>query len=307
MDRMRALEVFVEIVERGTMSRAGAALGMSQTMVSTHLSELEARLGKRLLARSTRRMDLTEEGRRFLDHTRHILASVRAAEDAVRGHGGAPRGTVRIDAPPAIGHRFLLPAIPALHAAWPDILIDLSLGDRPAVLRPEGFDILVRVGSVRPEDADIRMLGRTPFVTVASPAYLARRGVPRSPDDIASHACIVYATVERPGGQRWDFVRDGIVRSLRPPTVARFNDGTAISGAAVAGLGIARTLEVLVADELADGRLVRLLEDWSVEPQMISAFAPLARSHIPAVAATLDYLETLPWTGASSASFVTSV
>lgn len=299
---MRALEVFVEIVERGTMSRAALALGMSQPMVTTHLADLEARLGKRLLARSTRRMDLTDEGRRFLDHARHILTSVRVAEDAMRGDAGMPRGPVRIDAPAAIGHRFLLPAIPGFLARWPDILMDLSLGDRPAVLRPEGFDILVRVGPVRPEDADIRLLGRTPFVTVASPDYLARRGVPESPDDIADHSCIVYATVERPGGQRWDFIRDGTVRSLRPPTVARFNDGTAISIAAVAGLGIARTLEVLVADELADGRLVRLLDDWSVEPQTISAFAPLARSQIPAIAATLDYLETLPWSGTGSAS-----
>lgn len=302
MDRLRSLEVFVEIVDRGSMSRAADALRMSPTMVTTHLAHLEARLGKRLLDRSTRRLALTREGQRFLEDTRRILAGLRAAEETVRGGGNAPRGRVRIDAPASVGHHYLLPAIPAFRAAYPEVAIDLSFGDRGIVFRPDGFDVLVRVGETYPENADVRMLGSTRMILVAAPDYLARCGTPVSLADIEEHNCIIYAAVDQPGGHRWNFTIDGATRWLRPNAVLSFNDGDAIAAAAVAGLGIARTLEMLVVGELATGRLVRLFGDVEAEPIPISAFAPDDRCDSPAVAAVLDFLERLDWTGATCAA-----
>ena len=296
MDRLRSLEVFVEIVDRGSMSRAADALRMSPTMVTTHLAHLETRLGKRLLDRSTRRLALTREGRRFLEDTRRLLAGLRDAEDMARGGGTAPRGRVRVDAPASVGHRYILPAIPAFRAAYPDVAIDLSLGDRGIVFRPDGFDVLVRVGETHPDHADVRLLGSTRMIMVAAPDYLARRGTPMSLDDIEGHDCIIYAAVDEPGGHRWSFTVDGTTRWLRPNAILSFNDGGAIAASAVAGLGLARTLEMLVVDELGDGRLVRLL-DQDVDLMPISAFAPEDRCDIPAVAAMLDFLQGLDWTG----------
>jgi DNA-binding transcriptional LysR family regulator len=298
MDRLRSLEVFVEIIDRGSMSRAADALRMSPAMVTTHLAQLEARLGKKLLDRSTRRLDLTREGRRFLEDTRRILAGLRAAEDTARGTGTAPRGRVRIDAPASVGHHYLLPAIPAFRAVYPEVAIDLSLGDRGIVFRPDGFDVLIRVGETHPDNAEVRVLGSTRMIMVAAPDYLARCGTPLSLDDIQGHDCIIYAAVDEPGGHRWSFTVNGATRWLRPNAILSFNDGDAIAAAAVAGLGIARTLEMLVVDELASGRLIRLCTDLETEPMSISAFAPDDRCDIPAVAAVLDFLGQIDWTGA---------
>ena len=299
MDRLRSLEVFVEIVDRGSMSRAADALRMSPAMVTTHLAQLEARLGKKLLDRSTRRLDLTREGRRFLEDTRRILAGLRAAEDTARGDGTGPRGRVRIDAPASVGHHYLLPAIPAFRAAYPEVAIDLSLGDRGIVFRPDGFDVLIRVGETHPDNAEVRVLGSTRMIMVAAPDYLARCGTPLSPDDIEGRDCIIYAAVDEPGGHRWSFSVNGATRWVRPNAILSFNDGDAIAAAAVAGLGIARTLEMLVVDELANGRLIRLCSDLETEPMSISAFAPDDRCDIPAVAAVLDFLGQIDWTGAA--------
>ena len=205
MDRLAELEVFVSIVDSGGFARAARKLRMSPAMVSTHLSRLETRLGVKLLDRTTRRIDLTQRGRSLLDDARHILGSLAAAEASVRGGGGVPSGRVRIDAPSAVGSRFIVPAIPAFRARYPQIVLDLSLGDRGSVLRPDRFDIVVRVGEPGQSDAYVQSLSETRFVHVASPVYLARRPAPRTPDDLAEHDCILYASVELQADNRWRF------------------------------------------------------------------------------------------------------
>jgi DNA-binding transcriptional LysR family regulator len=306
MDRLRSLEVFVEVVDRGGMSRAAAALGMSPTMVTTHLARLEERLGRRLLDRSTRRMDLTREGRMFLDNARHILASFAAAENAARGDPGLVRGRVRIDAPASVGHRILVPAMGEFRAAYPQIMVDLSMGDRGTSFRSEGFDIVVRVGEPHFDRAHVRVLGQTRFVHLAAPSYLARRGTPVTPEDIEQHDAIAYASVARPEGARWDYTAQGQARWLKPRFVLTFNDGDAITAAAVAGLGIARTLDILVRSELSDARLTRLYEDLATEPLTISAVAPIDRHAAPAVTAMLDFLQTLNWSADDPGGQVTA-
>lgn len=297
MDRLTSLEVLVAIVDHGGFGRAAERLGLSPTMVSTHLARLEDRLGARLIHRSTRRFALTAQGHIFVDEARRILDSIREAENMVGRGDLGPVGRVAIDAPGAIGLRFVVSAIPHLRLAHPHVAIDLSVGDRNMLFRPEGFDMLIRVGQPPEGKGEAIPLGRTRFVQVASPAYLARRGVPETPDDLHDHDCILYTTVERPIGQ-WRFTRNGEKRSLRPTGVASFNHGDAITRAAVAGVGIAQTLEMLVVPELAAGTLVPLLTSWNQEWVDIQLFIPQDRVKRAPVRAVADFLrDRIDWSG----------
>lgn len=295
MDRLRSLEVFVEIINRGSMSRAAQALGMSPTMVTNYLAQLEERLGKRLLDRTTRRIDLTREGDRFLNDARQILDAFRAAEDAARDGPVRARGRVRLDAPASVGLRFIVPAVPRFRATYPDVALDISLGDRGIVFRPDGFDVLLRIGEEHPANADVRVLGHTRFVHVAAPSYVARHGAPERPEDLEQHECITYSTAERVGGPRWNFGRGSKAYNVRPRSSISLNDGSAVAMLAVSGVGIARTLEMLVADEIEQGTLLPVLEDWAEDAVSICAFAANDRAAMSAVAAVLDFCETIGW------------
>ena len=299
MDRLTGFEVFVAIVDSGSFSRAAERLALSPTMVSTHLARLEDRLGTRLINRTTRRFGLTPHGHMFLEQARAILEAVEQAESLVQMRDMGPSGHVALDAPGAIGLRFVVPALPQLRALHPRIALDLSVGDRSMMFRPEGFDMLIRIGVPAEGKGEVINLGRTRFVQVASPDYLARRGEPVTPDDLHDHDCVLYATVDRPVGQ-WRFVRGKERRSLRPASVATFNHGDAIAAAAVAGVGIGQTLEMLVAPELASGRLERVLTDWNREPVDIQLFLPQDRAKRPAVRAVADFLrDRVDWGTAS--------
>lgn len=297
MDRLTSLEVLVAIVDHGGFGKAAERLGLSPTMVSTHLARLEDRLGTRLIHRSTRRFALTAQGHVFVEEARAILDAIRQAENMVGRGDAGPIGRVAIDAPGAIGLRFVVPALPRFRQAHPRVALDLSVGDRNMLFRPEGFDMLIRVGVPPEGKGEVAPLGRTRFVQIASPDYLARRGVPLTPDELHDHDCILYATVERPVGQ-WRFIRHGEKRSLRPASVASFNHGDAIAAAAVAGLGIAQTLEMLVMPELETGKLVRILTDWNAESVDLQLFIPQDRVKRPAVRAVAQFLrEQIDWSG----------
>ena len=299
MDRLTGLEVFVAIVDAGSFARAAERLALSPTMVSTHLARLEDRLGTRLIHRTTRRFALTPQGHLFLEEARAVLEALDHAEEMARGSDAGPAGRIALDAPGAIGLRFVVPALPRLRVLHPRIMLDLSVIDRSMLFRPEGFDMLVRVGVPAEGKGEVVSLGATRFVQVASPDYLARRGRPQTPDDLHDHDCVLFATIDRPVGQ-WRFVRDGERRSMRPASVATFNHGDAIAAAAVAGVGIGQTLEMLVGPELASGRLERVLTDWNREPVDIQLFLPQDRAKRPAVRAVADFLrDRVDWGTAS--------
>jgi len=298
MDRLTALEVLVAIVDSGGFGRAAERLGMSPAMVSTHVARLEDRLRTRLIHRSTRRFALTPEGHQFVDDARRILEAMDRAEEGVRRGMAGPSGRVHMDAPGAIGLRFVVPALPELRMRHPRIALDLSVGDRNLVFRPQSFDLLIRIGTPPAGKAEMVKVGETRFVQVASPDYLARHPAPRTPEEVMEHDAILYATFERPVGQRWRFWRDGETRWLRPPGVVTFNHGDALSAAAVAGVGIAQTLEMLVARELAAGQLVPVLTGWNRNPVDIQLILPDTHIRRPAVGAVADFLrDHVDWTG----------
>lgn len=291
MDRLTGLEVFAAIVDNGGFARAAQALRMSPAMVSTHLARLEARLGVPLLIRTTRRIELTQRGQQLLRETRHILAALTAAEDAAKG-STTPAGHVRIDAPAAIGMAFIVPALKAFRLAYPQITLDLSLGDRGVIFRPDGFDIVVRVGDPPRTDAHVYKLSETRMVVVAAPAYLSANPAPQTPDDLAGHDCIIYSSVQSRDDHPWRFTADGVTRWVRPHEAIILNDGAAIQGAAAAGLGIAQTLEMLAAPDLASGRLVRLLDRWTQTPLPVYQFSPPDRQERLPVQAVRSFLAT---------------
>ncbi|MEA1652860.1 LysR substrate-binding domain-containing protein [Nitrospirillum sp. BR 11164] len=296
MTQIIELMVFTTIVDVGSMSRAATRLRLSPAMVTMHLARLEASLDAKLLNRSTRRLELTDQGRVFLSHARAILDAVAIAEVAVREADGRPTGRVRIDAPASLGRRLVLPLVPDCREAYPGIVIDLSLGDRGTLHRPDGFDIMLRVGTVPDTTRKTVKLGIGRLLLVAAPDYLTRRGVPRTPDDLNTHDCILYSSVESPGGNRWRFIREGASTWLRPKPILTLNDGGAMTEAAIAGAGIAQILDILVAEPVAKGTLVALMPDWT------SAGVPVTLSlgrdgEVPAaVKAVFDFLATrLKW------------
>lgn len=296
MDRLTSLEAFVLIVETGTFSRAAARMHLSPAMVTAHISKLEDRLGVRLLNRTTRRVDLTEEGRQFLEHARTVLDAMSTAENAVRPGSGRLVGRVHIDAPASVGHAFIVPALAALRQQHPDIIIDLSLGDRGTVFRTDGYDILLRVGEAPYASWFLHPLGVTRLLCFASPDYLAGHGIPQSPEDLSDHRCLLYASGEAAGGSPWAFAQEGRQIRIRPPASFTFNDGAAIMAAARAGLGIAQNMEMLARDPLRRGELAPVLEAWTAAPVPVTLMCAKDRHQLPHVKAVMEFLaEQIDW------------
>lgn len=296
MDRLKAIETFVAVADLGSFRRAATRLRISPAMATTYINRMEAELGVRLIARTTRRLDLTERGQAFLADARRILDLVRAAETNARSGEARPAGHVRIDAPASLGTLYIVPVLAGLRAAYPDIAIDLTLGDRGTVFRADGFDILVRVGEAPLSDRVSISVGATRFVLVASPDYLSRRGCPDRLEALLDHDCILYSSTDAPGGNPWRFVEDGLPRMVRAPATLTFNDGRAISEAAIAGLGVAQTLEMLVREPIADGRLVPLLQHQCTATTPIVLTCLRDRYELPAVRAVMDHLaEAIDW------------
>jgi DNA-binding transcriptional LysR family regulator len=295
MDRLTSLEVFCAVVDQGGFTRAAEHLSMSPAMVSTHLSRLEERLGVQLLIRTTRRLGLTQRGRQFLEEARHILSALAAAEAAASG-GGLPSGRVRIDTPASLGINFLIPAIPEFRRQYPQIIIDLTLGDRGVIFRPDGFDIVIRVGEMPHSEGVVQKLGQTRLVQVASPAYLAAHPAPHTPEELAAHDGIIYASTQAQADKSWRLSAHGETRWLHPREAVTLNDGEALRDAALGGAGIAQTLEILVARELAEGRLVRVMPEWNQEPLPIYQLSPADRHERAAVQAARRFLaEAIDW------------
>ena len=263
---------------------------MSQTMATKHLTSLEDRLGTRLMHRTTRRLTLTEAGRHYLESAERILAEVEEADGAAMADRVDVHGTLRINAPLSFGFRELTPLIIEFSRENPAITVDMGLNDRVVDLIEEGWDIAIRIGQLRNSAMMARRLAPCRLVVVASPAYLAAHGTPRTIADLAGHNCLGYTLSSALGPTAWGFGRDG---KIRTPIAGRFraNNGDALVAAAVAGYGIAYEPTFNVGHELRAGRLVALTFDQpTMELPGIFAVYPADR-HPPAkIRAFLDFL-----------------
>lgn len=262
LDRLTSMEVFVKAADLGSFTAAGVAMGLSSQMVGKHVSALEERLGATLLQRTTRRQGLTKTGRQFYDRCRAVLAEVEAADGVGEEAGATPRGRLRVSAPVGFGAARLAPIVTAFLEKTPDVEIELTLTDRFVDVVEEGFDAVLRLGPIGDTGMVVRDIADHPQVAGASAAYLARRGTPRTPDDLADHDCLGFVNWSGRPYAEWRFGRDGVIHPVQVRSRFQVNDGRVLVAAAVAGHGIILQPEAVMADELAAGRLVRVLDGY---------------------------------------------
>lgn len=289
MDRLQAMRVFAHVVEVGSFTAAAERLGVSATAASRHVAELEAHLHTRLLNRTTRRVSLTETGRAYYERCVQILVDLDEAEQEAAKASIVPRGTIKLTASINFGMRHLAPALAEFLANRPEVRFDVSLSDRIVDLVEEGFDLAIRIGGPGSENVVARRLGETRMVPCASPAYLERHGVPRTPQDLAQHNCLTYEYLSQ--RNTWSF-RDaaGAEHKVRVAGAMHSNNGDLLAEAGVHGAGIVFEPAFIVAPEVRAGRLVALLEDYEAALLPIWAVYP-TRKHLSAkVRVFVDFL-----------------
>jgi DNA-binding transcriptional LysR family regulator len=289
MDRFQGINAFAKVVETGSFVRAAERLGLSVSAVSRQVSELEAHLDARLLNRTTRRLSLTESGRVFYERSIQLLADLDEAEQSAGAGAVKPRGTLRISCGTTFGARYLAPAIADFIVRFPEMRFDVELSDRATDLVDEGFDAAVRIGAIGSQNLVGRKIGETRLVCCASPNYLARHGEPKTPEDLAAHACLTYEYASLKNV--WPFRdQDGRDRSVKVSGPVHANNGRFLAALAVAGAAIVIEPDFLVRPEVLAGRLVPILRQYEVPPASIHVVYP-SRRHLSAkVRAFADFL-----------------
>lgn len=288
MDRFAELKAFVEVVRAGAFVKAADALGQSKTAVSRQVSELEKRLGVRLLTRTTRRLSLTEEGQRFHEHARTVLADLDSAEADVMTRAREVTGLLRITAPLSFGILQLAPLWPEFRARHPGATLDVTLGDRVVDLVDEGYDLAVRIARLPDSTLVSRRLAGTRMVVCAAPAYLRKHGKPRAPSELAEHATLAYSYWS--SGDDWHFEGPDGPATVRVRPWLRTNNGDTCRAAALAGHGIVMQPSFLVGDDLRRKALVELLPEYRAAELGVYAVYPTRRYLLPRVRAMVDFL-----------------
>jgi DNA-binding transcriptional LysR family regulator len=300
MDRLDELRVLVAILDGGSLAAAGRRLRLSPPAVTRALAGMERRLGVRLLERTTRRAAPTEAGRRLGVQARGLLASYEEAIAEAVGEVAAPRGRLRVAAPLVFGRRHVAPLVAEFLDARPAVTAELQLSDRPVDLVEEGVDVALRIGHL-PETALVaRRVGGLRRMVLASPDYLARRGTPAVPADLEGHEVVLFSILGAAPDWRFARPQGGGEEELVVRVAPRFTvtGAEAAVEAACAGRGLVRALSYQVAEELADGRLVRLLRAFEPPPVPVHLVFPTARLMALRLRAFLDFaaprLSSLP-------------
>ena len=292
MPSLRQIESFVSAATRGSLSAAARAEGVAPAVIGRRIDALEARLGVRLLIRTTRRLSLTFEGSAFLEDCQRILIDLRNAEASVSLGGIKASGHLRVTAPAGFGRVHVAPLIGDFLDAHPDVSISLELTDRLTDIINENIDLAIRIGTLDDSSLVGVHLAENRRVVVASPAYLQRHGTPVTPDDLAQHQCLSFGSY---GNQArgWQFQVDGRAISLRVPASIECNDGAVLRDWALAGRGLAWRSLWEVGEDLRRGRLCSVLDEYAAPPNAIHAVFP-QRRHLPLrMRAFIDQLKTV--------------
>ena len=288
MDRLTSMSVYAKVADLGSFAAAAKELRLSPTMIGKHIRFLEERLGSQLINRSTRRQSLTELGRSYLDHCRHLLEEAEAgdalAEEALR----APRGKLRIATSVAFGSYSLTPTVVRFMKKYPEVSVELMLSDRMVDLLEEGIDAAIRVGT--PTDSTMMSRSLSPYtgVVCAAPSYLAERGRPTHPTDLVHHECLRY-----PGwadGPRWTFFGPEGEIEVVVKSRLTINGGFGIRYAALAGAGIVLTRGELLAEDIAAGRLEILLPNYKTQSRARQILWLKNRKMSPKLRAFIDFI-----------------
>ncbi|SDF70782.1 MULTISPECIES: LysR family transcriptional regulator [unclassified Duganella] len=284
MDKLRSMEVFVGVADAGSFTAAARAFDLSVVMVGKHIAELEQRLGARLLNRTTRRQSLTEIGEQYCEQCRQILAHVQSAESGALAMRSGARGNLRISAPVAFGSALLAPRLPIYMAAHPEVSVDLELSERISDVVEEGLDAAIRIGRLEDSSMIARPLKPYGMVICAAPAYLAQYGAPATPADLARHQCLDFLHWRRV--VRWKLD----AQAAPQPSRFRSNNGQALKQMALNGFGLAMLAEIVVAEEIADGRLVPLLSDYLPPLRPLHLIYPRGRQATPKQRSFVDFV-----------------
>jgi DNA-binding transcriptional LysR family regulator len=287
MDRAEAMAVFVQVAEHRSFAAAARRLNRSPAAVSRVVGELEARLGVRLLNRTTRAVSLTEAGERFLAGARRVLTDLEEIERAAAGEGTAPRGELRATAPILFGRLHVLPIVTEFLNRFPDVSVTLNLLDRPVDLVEEGLDIAVRIGPLAESSAVATRVGAVRRIVVASPHYLAQHGTPKAPADLGQHAVVAFSGIA--GVERWVFHDTSNETSVAIRARLVVSTAEAALDAVRAGFGITRVLSYQAADDISRGSLVRLLSAHETDELPIHLLYPGGRHPAPKLRAFVDF------------------
>ncbi|MEQ9724498.1 LysR family transcriptional regulator [Pseudomonas sp. WHRI 8822A] len=258
--RSGEMEVLVRVAQEGSLSAAARTLGMTPSAISRIIARTEQRLGTRLLLRTTRAITFTAEGEAYLRGARRILADLAEVEDAIADQS-VPKGRIRVSAALGHGRLAIVPLVAAFSARYPNIVVDLTLGDEVVDILGGQADVAVRFGPLPDSPLTARKVGETGQIVVASPDYLARRGTPQVPEDLLQHNCLRFNF--RRAEPNWPFVRDGEVFSLKVCGNIECSSGEALAQLARVGAGIARIGAFTVNEDIGRGDLVQLLEAYN--------------------------------------------
>jgi LysR family transcriptional regulator for bpeEF and oprC len=288
MDRLEALNLFVRVVETGSFSKAARAQGVGQPAVSKQIAALEEHLGAQLLNRTTRGLSLTAAGQDYYESAVRLIEQFEEAEARIGRRQAAPSGLIRVASSAFLGRRYLIPRLPAFFARYPEVSVEFDITERHVNLIEDGVDLALRIGVLSDSSLMARRIGDTEALTVATPDYLARRGRPTSPADLADHDCIGF---KFQGGVRpWRFTGPAGPIIVEPKGPVRSNDAEHIRAAVLAGLGIGHNAGWLYHRGLESGALQRVLAGYEPERFPIHAVTPSGRRTPSRVRVFIDFL-----------------
>jgi DNA-binding transcriptional LysR family regulator len=254
------MEVFARVFELGGFSAAARALGMTPSAISKLVGRLEARLGARLVNRSTRTLQFTPEGRLFYDQSIRLLADIDEVEQSV-AETEVPKGRIRVSVNVPVGRQFLLPILPAFLEAYPKLSLDISLTDQVIDLLEQRTDVALRSGPLKSSQLIARKLGAARMIIVGSPGYFARYGIPKTPGELTQHNRLGFSYARMAKG--WPFIDEGVQRTIPPSGNVQVSDGDALRTLAISGVGLVRLASFIVKDDIAANRLVPVLEAFN--------------------------------------------
>lgn len=298
---LEAWAIFAKVSETGSFAAAAAELGLTSPTVSKAVARLEARLGERLIHRTSRRFALTETGRALAARAAQVLADSEALEAEAAAKSPAPRGKVRLAAPMSFGLRYVAPALPEFLAAYPEVSIDLQLDDRVVDLVAGGVDVALRIFELPDSSLIAKRLCPVQRWVVGTPRYFELHGTPQRPRDLASHACLGYSYLR--SGEIWRFTdAGGVEEAVRVNARLSASNADALCAALDAGVGVALQPDFIVWESVEEGRLVRVLADWASPPSAINLVTSAGEPRATRIHALMDFLTrrfaagAAPWT-----------
>lgn len=288
MDRLDSMRLLTRVIDRGSFRAAAHDLGMSRSTATDAIKQLEARLGVRLLERNTRHVTATLDGRAYYQRCLAILADVEDAEGALSD--AQPRGLLRIDVHGFMARRFILPNLASFLDRYPEITLHIGEGDRLVDLIHEGVDCVIRAGEPPDSSMIVRRIGLLEEVTVASPGYIERHGMPATPDDLDGHEMIGFVSSRTGEVMPLEFTVDGKLRHMLLPSRVTVAGSCTAADLARRGFGIAQAPRYRFSEDLANGALVELLPQWPPSPTPVSALYPQNRQLAPRMRVFLDWI-----------------